>query len=113
MSNGKKHFKRGAAGDKGGHNPINTRPPQEYLCVVGSCSNTYTGYMTVDPATNDWVARPRPINVAGVPSYIVKARGNPPEFYITHDMYWANFVAPAVKLFTSGIASPKRETWSR
>jgi hypothetical protein len=29
------HLKRGADHDKGGHNPINSRTPEEYICVIG------------------------------------------------------------------------------
>ena len=82
------HFKRGADGDKGGHNPVNSRTPEEFICVIGSASNTFNGYMYVEPSINDWVACPDPNNVAGVPRYI---NGPPGKQAYTHDVYWANF----------------------
>ena len=100
MGGDKKQFKRGASGDNGGFNPINSRTPEEYICVVGSSSNTFNGYMHVDPAINNWVANAHPLNVRGIPKFI-----NPPAK--THDVYWANFIDPAIRIFSSKVAQPK------
>lgn len=101
-----KNFKRGAPGDKGGHNPINSRMPEEYVCVVGSCSNTYNGYMYFeeDPKVNYWVACPDPKTLSGVPRYIT---GPPGKAAVTHDVYWANFLDPAIKLYANKMVQPK------
>jgi len=101
-----KNFKRGAPGDKGGHNPINSRMPEEYVCVVGSCSNTYNGYIywEEDPKVNDWVACPNPKTLSGVQSYL---KGPPGKPAITHDVYWANFLEPAIKLYANQMVKPK------
>ena len=105
MAHGK-NFKRGAPGDKGGHNPINSRLPEEYVCVVGSCSNTYNGYMywEDDPKVNNWVACPDPKTLAGVQKYI---KGPPGKPAVTHDVYWANFLDPAIKMYANKMVHPK------
>lgn len=38
--------KRGAPGDRGEPNPIDTPPPREYICIVGGPTNTFNGYYT-------------------------------------------------------------------
>jgi hypothetical protein len=101
------HFKRGAAHDKGGHNPINSRTPEEYVCVIGSVPNTFNGYMyfETDPGpTHGWVPMPEPRFVADVPRFITGPKG---KHTVTHDVYWANFLDPAVKVFANKIAQPK------
>jgi hypothetical protein len=102
-----KNFKRGAPGDKGGHNPINSRMPEEYVCVVGSCSNTYNGYMYAEAdATghSHWVPCTNPRTLEGVPRYI---KGPPGQKAVTHDVYWANFLDPAIKLYANKMVQPK------
>lgn len=82
-----KNFKRG--GDH--HNPVNTKLPEEYVVLVGSPTDTYKGWANMEGY---------PKTVAGVPRYLREGGG-------THDIYWANFLDPAPRLFWNGIAQPQ------
>lgn len=80
------------------------RTPVEYIVVVGGPSNTFNGYYFYDPAKDEDVAQAHPKNLAGIAEYIGGSPGKPVPS--THDLYWANFVEPAVRLFGDGIATP-------
>src|SRR5262245_3675191 len=100
-----KKFRRGP----GRPNPVNTGPPREFVVLVGSPSNTFNGYYYHDEsvtADGGFVAMPHPRNLKGVPRYI---HGYPERRMaaVTHDLYWANFLDPAVRLLTTGIVKPK------
>ncbi len=64
------NHKRGAPGDKQGHNPVNTRPPQEYIVLIGGPTNTFNAWwsdVNLRPGLPDasrlggfWAAPPAP-----------------------------------------------------
>ena len=64
-------------GDGGGHNPVNTRPPEEYLCLVGGASNAWSGFVYHDPAQNKQLGMPHPRNLWGVSQYVTGYPGKP------------------------------------
>ncbi len=101
---GDKNAKRGSKGDSGDHNPVNTRPPEEYLALVGGASNAWSGFVYHDPAQNKTLGMPHPRNLWGVSQYVMGYPGKPAS---THDMYWGNFIDPAIRLFKNKIAKPK------
>lgn len=94
--------KRGTPGGRKDYNPLDSRLPEEYLCVVGAPSNTFNGYMYVDRAKYEWVPCTRPLELKEVPAYIKGPLKDDPA--LTHDQYWANFLDPAVRLYANGIA---------
>lgn len=94
-----KNFKRGPDH----HNPVNTGLPEEYIVLVGSPTNTFNGYEYADPRTGEGKPMPHPKNLKGLQTYIKGYPGNPAG---THDLYWANFLDPAARLFSHGIAEP-------
>lgn len=95
-----KNFKRG----KEHHNPVNTPLPDEYIVLVGGPTNTFNGYTYLDTAKNEYLPVPHPKNLKNLKSYIRRYNGAHP---VTHDLYWANFLDPAVRLFSLGLAKPK------
>ncbi len=106
MSDGKS-VRRG----KGSHNPINSRMPEEYICFVGSPSNTFNGYYYYDPARageadGGFVPMAHPRNLGGISRYLkgYPERSMPAE---THDLYWGNFLDPAIRLYANGVAKAK------
>lgn len=80
MSDGKFQHKRGAPGDKGGHNPVNTRPPQEHLVIIGGPTNTFNAwwsYVTLRPGVVNrsryegfWAAQPKPRTMREIDYYL-------------------------------------------
>lgn len=95
-----KNFKRGPDH----HNPVNTGLPEEYVVLVGSPTNTFNGYEYFDVKTNDNAAMPHPKNLKGIQTYIKGYPGYPAS---THDLYWANFLDPATRLYSQGIVQPR------
>ena len=95
-----KNFKRGADH----HNPVNTGLPEEYVVLVGSCTNSFNGYEYYDAAKGDFAGMPHPKNVRGVKTFIHGYPGAPAS---THDLYWANFLDPATRLYSQGIVQPR------
>lgn len=95
-----KNFKRGPDH----HNPVNTGLPEEYIVLVGSPTNTFNGYEYADPRTGQGVAMPHPKNLKGLQTYLKGYPGHPSA---THDLYWANFLDPAMRLYTQGLVQPR------
>ncbi len=95
-----KNFKRG----KDHHNPVNTPLPEEYIVLVGGPTNTFNGYTYLDREQRKYLPVPHPGNLANLKSYIENYNGEHPA---THDRYWANFLDPAMRLFTQGFAKPR------
>lgn len=93
---------RGEADGPSNFNAIDSDVPQEFLCLVGSPSNTFNGYVndsTQDPA-------PHPTTEKDVNEFLThlskKSKTSPK--YSTHDVYWADFLDAAKNLFGSGSA---------
>ncbi len=154
MAGNKHNHKRGAPGDRRGHNPINSRPPREHIAIIGGPCNSFNAwwsYVDLQPEYSDgsddgfWSAQPAPRTMREIDYYLQTAptavpvtdakdpaawrkagwsadgirklqerswdsaeiEGEGPE---THDLYWANFVDPAVRLYSksSPLKAPLR-----
>ncbi|HEY3244330.1 MAG TPA: hypothetical protein VGM03_13370 [Phycisphaerae bacterium] len=77
MAGNKFSHKRGAPGDDSGHNPINSRPAQEYIVIVGGPTNTFNAWWSyVDLRAGSgsngfWAAQPAPRTLQEIDYYIV------------------------------------------
>lgn len=89
--------------------PPKRRPPKggggggvakEHVIVVGAPSNFYNGFGRIDAAGN-FVLNPAPKTLGEVRDFCHPSLGN-----VTHDVYWANFIEPVPRLFTTGRAKP-------
>lgn len=71
---------------------------------MGAPSNTFNGYLYEAP-DGDYRPMPHPRNLRGIRRYMHGDAAHPP--LGTHDVYWGNFIDPAIRLFTQGIARPR------
>ena len=72
--------KRGAPGDNGGDNPLNSRMPQEYIVIVGGPTNTFNAwwsYVDLRDGLQDrsgmggfWAAQPAPHTMREIDYFI-------------------------------------------
>ena len=80
MAGGQHNHKRGAPGDKQGHNPVNSRPPEEYIVLIGGPTNTFNAWwsdVNLRPGHPDasrlggfWAAQPAPRTMREIDYYL-------------------------------------------
>ncbi|WP_437899933.1 hypothetical protein [Sorangium sp. So ce124] len=89
------------------------RPPQEYVVIVGGPSNMFNGFFHAVDEDNDAPEEaPKSTAKAEIKKYIygpggVRKLDNAPDRTVTHDLYWANFLYTAVKLFETRQVQPQ------